>query len=74
MLSLGKILLVLAVGYAVFSLGRRFGVRRAPPPPPSGAARPPAESLVRCPVCGVYRAPGTAGDCPREDCPLRRKS
>ncbi|MGE4529323.1 MAG: hypothetical protein AB7D00_13235 [Rhodospirillaceae bacterium] len=74
MLSLGKILLLLAVGYAVFSLGRRLGARRAPPPAPPGTARPPAESLVRCPACGVYRAPGLAEDCPREDCPLRRKS
>jgi len=75
MLSFGKIVLLLAVVYVVFSFGRRFGARRAAPrPSASEGARPPAESLERCPKCGVFRAPGAAEDCGHADCPLRRKS
>ncbi len=28
-----------------------------------------AESLVQCPVCGTYVAPGGAEACGRDDCP-----
>ncbi len=34
-----------------------------------GSAPTGAESLVKCPVCGTYVAPGGVETCGREDCP-----
>lgn len=35
---------------------------------------PPAETLERCPVCGVFRLPGDGNACARAECPFRQKS
>ncbi len=76
MLSLAKILVVVVVGFAVAAVARRLaggrdGVpgERTPTPPEKGA-----ETLERCPVCGVYRLRGAAEGCDRADCPARQKS
>lgn len=74
MLSFGKILLIAVVVLAVLAFLRgqraqrdRAAARRKPAPLQS------TETLERCPVCGVFRAPGDSFACAREDCPTRRK-
>ncbi|MBN2752001.1 MAG: hypothetical protein JXQ84_04765 [Rhodospirillaceae bacterium] len=75
MLSLTKIILLAVVVFAVMSLGKRLkGSRSAPLRPTSKRPAVEVETLERCPVCGVFRAPGTEDVCAHADCPMRRKS
>lgn len=76
MLSFAKIAVIVVVAMAVIAFVRaqraqrqRAAARRRPAPPPA-----PTETLERCPVCGVFRAPGDTFACAREDCPTRQKS
>ncbi len=75
MLSFAKIALIAVVVLAVLAFLRgqrvqrdRAAARRKPAPPQSQT-----ETLERCPVCGVFRAPGDSFACAREDCPTRHK-
>ena len=75
MLSFAKIALIVVVVMAVVGFARgqraqreRAAARRKPAPPDL-----PTETLERCPVCGVFRAPGDTFACAREDCPTRQK-
>ncbi|MCP1337554.1 hypothetical protein [Futiania mangrovi] len=73
MLSLPKLLVLLAVGGLVFGILALAGRGRRKSPRPVGKARkreaekapPGVEDLTECPVCGVY----ASGACERPDCP-----
>jgi hypothetical protein len=38
----------------------------------SAANRLPSESMIKCPTCGTYSAPGQQRACDRADCAYRR--
>ncbi|MBI1213921.1 MAG: hypothetical protein GC190_20865 [Alphaproteobacteria bacterium] len=37
----------------------------------SASNRLPTESMIKCPTCGTYSAPGQQRACDRADCPYR---
>ena len=72
--SIGKLLLLLAIGVGAWVLWRRAKsalASRGQPPQRQRQARsssPVAEAMVKCPRCGAYVAE-SAGRCERADCP-----
>ncbi len=76
MMSFSKILMTVAVGFAIWYALRwytRKPARRGAPPPrrrDAPAASGPVEDLFACTVCGDY-APLGAAPCTRADCPRR---
>lgn len=75
MLSVSKILLIIAVAGAVFAVtkllrGTRTPARRQEKDRPQEPADPAIDAvdLARCETCGQYAADGS-GPCEREDCP-----
>jgi hypothetical protein len=70
---MSKLLLFGVLAVAAWMLFRRKGGGRADA---SGASSPTptAQTLDRCPVCGVYVLRGADEPCGRRDCPHRRES
>jgi hypothetical protein len=71
-LSLGKLLILIGCGVALWFFWRRWWRSKwgppSPPPAPRRSARPAADVMIRCPRCNVYMAEN-AGRCERADCP-----
>jgi hypothetical protein len=61
-----RLLLLLALGYAVYRFLRRPVM--PPAPPPRAPQRRPVEDLTECPACHTYVGVSTAR-CARADCP-----
>ena len=72
--SIGKLLLLLAIGLGAWFLWRRaksaLTARHQPPQrqPRGRTSAPVAEAMVKCSRCGAYVAE-SAGRCERADCP-----
>jgi len=69
--SIGKLLVLGLVIYAVWSLWRRIDAPKPRQHPPTQAPGAPgaAVDLIRCRVCGVFVSGHASHKCDRGDCP-----
>lgn len=78
MLSFPKLLFLVGILAAVwyglrwFRRIERVGREERPKAPRSSRPRVEAEDMEKCPRCGIYVSPGSAGACGRPDCPYGR--